>query len=94
MGNKQAEIYTQLPCLHCRYYTFFPNRQINGVNPEKWLNKVLDAMADYPCNTLQNLYPGTLEVQLLGGVRCFILGETCDLINTFSLSSHAEFFRW
>jgi hypothetical protein len=62
MGNKQAEIYTQLPCLHCRYYTFFPNRQINGVNPEKWLNKVLDAMADYPCNKLQNLYSGTLEV--------------------------------
>ncbi len=44
------------------FYTFFANCQLNGVNPDKWLSKVLEVIADYPCNKLQNLFPGTLEV--------------------------------
>jgi hypothetical protein len=44
------------------FYTFFANCQLNGVNPAKWLSKVLEIIADYPCNKLQNLFPGTLEV--------------------------------
>ena len=44
------------------FYTFFANCKLNNVNPEKWLNKVLEVIADYPCNKLQNLFPGTLEV--------------------------------
>jgi hypothetical protein len=44
------------------FYTFFANCKLNNVNPEKWLNKVLEIIADYPCNKLQDLFPGTLEV--------------------------------
>jgi hypothetical protein len=32
------------------------------VNPEKWFNKVLKVIADYPCNRLHELFPGTLEL--------------------------------
>src|SRR5690554_4458761 len=38
------------------FYTFFANCKLNGVNPEKWLNKVLEVIAviaDYPSNKLQ-----------------------------------------
>ena len=34
----------------------------NKVNPTKWLKKVLEVIAVYPCNKLQDLFPGTLEV--------------------------------
>jgi transposase len=44
------------------FYTFFACCKLNNVNPEKWLAKVLDIIADYPCNKLQNLFPGNLEV--------------------------------
>jgi transposase len=44
------------------FYTFFANCKLNNVNPEKWLNKVLEVIADYPCNKLQDLFPGVLEV--------------------------------
>lgn len=44
------------------FYTFFANCKLNDVNPEKWLNKVLEIIADYPCNKLHELFPGTLEV--------------------------------
>lgn len=44
------------------FYTFFACCKLNNVNPEKWLNKVLDVIADYPCNKLQELFPGNLEV--------------------------------
>jgi len=44
------------------FYTFFANCKLNDVNPEKWLKKVLDVIADYPCNKLHELFPGTLEV--------------------------------
>jgi hypothetical protein len=32
-----------------------------------WNNKVLDVIAAYPCNKLQDLFPGVLEVLLDGG---------------------------
>lgn len=44
------------------FYTFFANCKLNDVNPEKWLNKVLEVIADYPCNKLQDLFPENLEV--------------------------------
>jgi transposase len=44
------------------FYTFFACCKLNDVNPEKWLSKVLEIVADYPCNKLQDLFPGTLEV--------------------------------
>ena len=44
------------------FYTFFANCKLNNVNPEKWLNKVLNVIADHPCNKLHELFPGTLEV--------------------------------
>jgi transposase len=44
------------------FYTFFANCKLNEVNPEKWLAKVLEIIADYPCNKLQDLFPGKLEV--------------------------------
>jgi transposase len=44
------------------FYTFFACCKLNNVNPEKWLNKVLGVIADYPCNKLQDLFPGNLEV--------------------------------
>ena len=44
------------------FYTFFANCKLNNVNPEKWLLKVLEVIADYPCNKLHELFPGTLEV--------------------------------
>ncbi|MFN3917970.1 MAG: IS66 family transposase [Flavobacteriales bacterium] len=44
------------------FYTFFACCKLNEVNPEKWLAKVLEVIADYPCNKLQDLFPGTLEV--------------------------------
>jgi transposase len=44
------------------FYTFFACCILNDVNPEKWLRQVLGIIADYPCNKLQDLFPGTLEV--------------------------------
>lgn len=44
------------------FYTFFACCRLNNVNPEKWLSKVLEIIADYPCNKLQELFPGNLEV--------------------------------
>lgn len=44
------------------FYSFFASCKLNNVNPEKWLTKVLDVIADYPCNKLQDLFPGVLEV--------------------------------
>jgi transposase len=44
------------------FYTFLATCKLNNVNPEKWLNKVLEVIADYPCNKLQELFPGELEV--------------------------------
>ena len=44
------------------FYTFFACCKLNNVNPEKWLAKVFDIIADYPCNKIQNLFPGNLEV--------------------------------
>jgi transposase len=44
------------------FYTFFANCKLNNVNPEKWLNKVLEIIADYPCNKLYELFPGNLKV--------------------------------
>jgi transposase len=44
------------------FYTFFANCKLNNINPEKWLNKVLEVIADYPCNKLHDLFPGNLEV--------------------------------
>lgn len=43
------------------FYTFFACCKLNNVNPEKWLNKVLEVIADYPCNKLQDLFPGNLK---------------------------------
>lgn len=40
------------------FYTFFACCKLNNVNPEKWLHKVLDFIADHPCNKLQELFPG------------------------------------
>jgi transposase len=44
------------------FYTFFACGKLNDVNPEKWLSKVLETIAEHPCNKLQELFPGTLEV--------------------------------
>ena len=44
------------------FYSFFATCKLNNVNPEKWLNKVLDVIADYPSNKLQDLFPGNLKV--------------------------------
>jgi transposase len=44
------------------FYTFFSCCKLNNANPEKWLNKVLEVIADYPCNKLHDLFPGNLEV--------------------------------
>lgn len=44
------------------FYTFFACCKLNNVNPDKWLNKTLEVIADYPCNKLQDLFPGTLDV--------------------------------
>jgi hypothetical protein len=44
------------------FYTFFANCLLSNVNPKKWLHKVLDVIADHPCNKLQDLFPGNLEV--------------------------------
>jgi hypothetical protein len=38
------------------------------VNPEKLLNKLLEVIADYQCNKLQDLFPGPLEVCTWSGV--------------------------
>jgi transposase len=42
------------------FYTFFAMCKLNNVNPEKWLHKVLDVIADHPCNKLHELFPGKL----------------------------------
>ena len=44
------------------FYSFFANCKLNNVNPDKWLNKVLEVIADYPCNKLHDLFPGNLVV--------------------------------
>lgn len=44
------------------FYTFFACCKLNDVNPEKWLKKVFDIIADHPVNRIHELFPGTLEV--------------------------------
>ena len=43
------------------FYTFFATCKLNNVNPEKWLAKVLDVIADYPCNKVHELFPQNLN---------------------------------
>jgi hypothetical protein len=61
--------------LYPMFFTSFANCQLKGVNPNQWLNNVLEVIADCPCHKLQNLFPGTVEVVLPGG------GDTLFITN-------------
>ncbi len=44
------------------YYSFFGTCKLNGVNPEKWLAKVLSQIADHKVNKLSELFPQNLNL--------------------------------
>ena len=44
------------------FYSFMGTCKLNGVNPEKWLAKVLSIIADYKANKLYELFPQYLEL--------------------------------
>lgn len=44
------------------FYSFFGTCKLNGVNPEKWLVKVLSQIADHKVNKLYELFPQNLDL--------------------------------
>lgn len=44
------------------FYTFFGTCKIHNVDPQKWLNAVLEQIADHKVNKLHELFPQNLEV--------------------------------
>ena len=44
------------------YYSFLGTCKLNGVNPEKWLYKVLNNIADHKVNKLYELFPQNLNL--------------------------------
>jgi transposase len=45
------------------FYSFFGTCKLNGVNPEKWLVKVLSQIADHKVNKLYELFPQNLDLE-------------------------------
>ena len=45
------------------FYSFFGTCKLNGVNPEKWLVKVLSLIADHKVNKLHELFPQNLDLE-------------------------------
>jgi transposase len=45
------------------FYSFFGTCKLNGVNPEKWLVKVLSQIADHKVNKLHELFPQNLNLE-------------------------------
>ena len=44
------------------YYSFFGTCKLNGINPERWLVKVLSQIADHKANKLYELFPQNLQL--------------------------------
>ena len=45
------------------FYSFFGTCKRHGVNPSKWLKRVLELIPDYPANQLDDLLPQNLELE-------------------------------
>ena len=45
------------------FYSFFGTCKMHGVNPQKWMNKVLEVIADHKANKLYELFPQNLNLQ-------------------------------
>ena len=45
------------------FYSFMGTCKLNGVNPEKWLAKVLSQIADHKANKLYELFPQNLNLE-------------------------------
>lgn len=46
------------------FYSFFGTCKLNGINPEKWLVKVLSLIADHKVNKLHELFPQNLKLEI------------------------------
>lgn len=44
------------------FYSFFGTCKMNGVNPQKWISKVLEVIADHKVNKLYELFPQNLSL--------------------------------
>ncbi len=44
------------------FYSFFGTCKMHGVNPQKWMNKVLEVIADHKANKLHELFPQNLQL--------------------------------
>nr|WP_320120738.1 transposase domain-containing protein [uncultured Marinifilum sp.] len=42
------------------FYTFFGTCKMHNVDPQKWLNSVLEQIADHKVNKLYELFPQNL----------------------------------
>lgn len=45
------------------FYSFFGTCKMHGVNPQKWMTKVLEIIADYKVNKLYELFPQNMNLQ-------------------------------
>ena len=43
------------------FYTFFGTCKMHGVDPMKWLNLVLEKIADHKVNKLHELFPQNIK---------------------------------
>jgi len=44
------------------FYSFFGTCKMHGVNPQKWMTKVLEVIADHKVNKLYELFPQNLQM--------------------------------
>ena len=45
------------------FYSFFGTCKMHGVNPQKWMTKVLEIIADYKVSKLYELFPQNMNLQ-------------------------------
>lgn len=50
------------------FYSFFATCKLNNINPYKWLEYVLDNIADYKCNKLHQLLPNNINPDMINNI--------------------------
>jgi len=50
------------------FYSFFATCKLNSINPYKWLEYVLDNIADYKCNKLHELLPNNINPEMINNI--------------------------
>jgi transposase len=53
------------------FYSFFAGCKINNIHPQKWLEYVLENIADYRVNQLHKLLPNNIDPETIQNFKPF-----------------------